>query len=107
MELPKKILDPIFLKSIQDAVLSKDRKKFNEILFKTLSHEEAMDCAADLSDIIDRLHFVKDKKRTPLLQQFNIILNTSKNLATFNKILLYRIKVAKYYIHNYRELLKD
>jgi len=107
MELPKKILNPDFLKSIQDTILNKDKKAFKEILFRTLTHDEAVDCAADLSDIIDRLHFVKDKKRTPLLQQFNIILNTSKNLATFNKILLYRIKVAKYYIHNYRELLKE
>lgn len=107
MELPKKILDLNFLEKIQNAVLSKNKTIFREILATTLSYEEAIDYSADLSDIIDRLHFVKNKRQTPLIQQFNKIFTTSKKLAGANKILLYRIKVAKYYIKNYKDLLTN
>lgn len=105
MTLPKKPLDEIFLKNIQDAALSKNSKEFRKILNDILKFDEGIDICADISDCLDRLDFIKNRKTVPLKKQISHMQRTIKNLEDFSKIVQYRLKVARFYIHNYGRLL--
>lgn len=104
---PKKILDSKFLEKLQSNTLAEpNAAKFKENLNEILSEDELIDICADLSEMLDRIHQMKESDFVGMKKNHVFFRKASKKLMNFAKTLDYRVKTAQYYTIAFKNLLE-